>query len=100
VPEDIVIKVAGPKNPFAIPFAALIGIPLYIRAETAIPIATALIHKGMSTGAAMALIIGGAGMAVPEMTMLAAIFKRRLVGAVVGVVFLTAVIGGYIFNVI
>jgi uncharacterized membrane protein YraQ (UPF0718 family) len=100
VPEDIVIKVAGQKNPFAIPFAALIGIPLYIRAETAIPVATALIHKGMSTGAAMALIIGGAGMAIPEMSMLAAIFKKRLVGAVVGVVFLTAVVGGYIFNIL
>jgi len=100
VPESIVIKIAGPKNPFAIPVAALIGIPLYIRAETAIPIAVALINKGMSVGAAIALIIGGTGMAIPEMSMLAAIFKKRLVGAVVGIVFLTAVIGGYIFNVI
>ena len=100
VPESLVIKIAGPKNPFAIPVAALIGVPLYIRAETAIPIAVALINKGMSVGAAIALIIGGAGMAIPEMSMLAAIFKKRLVGAVVGIVFLTAVIGGYIFNVI
>ena len=57
-------------------------------------------QKGMSIGAVVALIIGGAGMAIPEMSMLASIFKRKLVAAIVTVIFLTAVIGGYIFNMI
>lgn len=100
LPQEFVLKFAGPNNPFAIPIAAIIGIPLYIRAETAIPIGVALIQKGMSTGAVIALIIGGAGMAIPEMSMLASIFKKKLVGAIIGVIFLTAVIGGYIFNTI
>jgi len=98
MPQDFVIKLAGPQNPFAIPVAALIGVPLYIRAETAIPIGLALMHKGMSVGAVIALIIGGAGMAIPEMSMLAGIFKSRLVGALVGVIFLTAVTAGLVFN--
>ena len=98
MPQDFVIKLAGPQNPFAIPVAALIGIPLYIRAETAIPIGLALMHKGMSVGAVIALIIGGAGMAIPEMSMLAGIFKTRLVGALIGVIFLTAVTAGLVFN--
>lgn len=34
MPQDFVMKVAGPDNPFAIPVAAVLGIPLYIRAET------------------------------------------------------------------
>ena len=70
------MKIAGPDNPFAIPVAAVLGIPLYIRAETAIPIGLALMGKGMSIGAVISLIIGGAGMAIPEMTMLASIFKK------------------------
>lgn len=98
MPSDFVIKVAGPNNPLAIPVAALIGIPLYIRAETVIPIGVALTQKGMSLGAVIALIIGGAGMSIPEMSMLAAIFKVRLVVAFVTVVFLTAVLAGFIFN--
>jgi uncharacterized membrane protein YraQ (UPF0718 family) len=98
LPQDIVVKVAGPDNPLAIPAAALLGIPLYIRAETAIPIGLALFQKGMSLGAVIALIVGGAGMAIPEMSMLASIFKKRLVSAVVVVIFSTAVIGGYVFN--
>ena len=98
MPQEFVISLAGPNNPFAIPLAALIGIPLYIRAETAIPIGMALAEKGMSMGAVIALIIGGAGMAIPEMSMLAGIFKKRLVAAIVGVIFATAVIGGFTFN--
>lgn len=100
VPQDIVIRLAGPGNPVAIPVAAIIGIPLYIRAETAIPIGVALMHKGMSIGAVIALIIGGAGMAIPEMSMLVSIFRKKLVAAIVAVIFLTAVIGGYVFNII
>jgi uncharacterized membrane protein YraQ (UPF0718 family) len=100
LPQDLVIRYAGPDNPFAIPVAAIIGIPLYIRVETAIPIGLSLMQKGMSVGAVIALIIGGAGMAIPEMSMLAGIFKKRLVGAIVLVIFFTAVIGGYVFNMI
>jgi len=100
LPQNFVLKYAGPDNPFAIPIAAIIGIPLYIRAETAIPIGVALLQKGMNIGAVIALIIGGAGMAIPEMSMLAGIFKKQLVAAIVSVIFLTAVIGGYIFNLI
>lgn len=100
LPEDFVLKIAGPGNPLAIPIAAIIGVPLYIRAETALPIGLALMQKGMSTGAVIALIIGGAGMAIPEMSMLAGIFKKKLVGAVVLVIFFTAAIGGFVFNLI
>ena len=100
MPQDFVMKIAGPDNPFAIPVAAVLGIPLYIRAETAIPIGLALMEKGMSIGAVIALIIGGAGMAIPEMTMLASIFKNRLVAMIVLVIFLTAVVSGYLFNIL
>lgn len=100
MPQDFVIRIAGPDNPFAIPIAAVLGIPLYIRAETAIPIGVALMDKGMSIGAVISLIIGGAGMAIPEMTMLASIFKKRLVAMIVLVIFLTAVISGYLFNIL
>lgn len=98
VPQDWVVSVAGKDNVFAVPIAALVGIPLYIRAESAIPIGLALAQKGMSIGAVIALIIGGAGMAIPEMSMLLGIFKGRIVAAIVALVFLTAVIGGTLFN--
>lgn len=98
LPQGFLVEVAGPGNPVAIPVAAVIGVPLYIRAETALPIGMALARKGMSLGAVMALVIGGAGMALPEMSLLAGIFHRRVVAAVVAAIFTTAVLGGLAFE--
>ncbi|HJJ51479.1 MAG TPA: permease [Methanocorpusculum sp.] len=100
LPSDWVLTVAGPNNLFAIPIAALIGIPLYIRAETILPIGAALIGKGMGLGSVAALLIGGAGMSIPEITMLTAIFKKQLVIVFVATIFITAVITGVIVQMI
>ena len=100
LPGDFVVRVAGQQNPLAIPVAAIIGVPFYVRAETVIPIAVALTQKGMSMGAVIALIVGGAGMSIPEMSMLAGIFKVRLLSFCIAVVFSTAVLSGFIFNMI
>jgi uncharacterized protein len=98
LPEDLLARVAGRDNPFAVLAVALIGMPLYIRVEAAIPIGLALMDKGASIGAVVALIISGAGIAIPELTMFASIFKRPIIIAFVLIVFVTAVISGLIFN--
>lgn len=98
VPTDLISQVAGPNNPFAIPVAAAIGVPIYIRAETMIPIGLALIEKGMSVGAVLALVIGGAGASIPELTLLSAIFEKRLLAAFVLTILSIAVAVGFLAN--
>jgi hypothetical protein len=98
IPDDLIIAVAGPQNPLAIPVAAVIGVPMYIRAETIIPISAVLLDKGMGIGAVMALIIGGAGASIPEVTLLASIFEKRLVAAFVITVIGVAILAGVIFQ--
>ena len=98
MPTDLLAKVAGRDNPFAVIVVALIGMPLYIRVEAAIPIGLALIGKGASIGAVIAFIISGAGIAIPELTMLASIFKKKIIIAFIVIVFVTAVVSGLIFN--
>lgn len=100
LPEDLLAKVAGPENPFAVVVVALIGMPLYVRVESAIPIGLALMDKGASIGAVIALIISGAGIAIPELTMLASIFKKKIIIAFIVIVFISAVLSGLIFNMI
>ena len=100
VPGDLIVSLAGPENPLAIPVAAVIGVPMYIRAETIIPISAVLLEKGMGIGAVMALIIGGAGASIPEVTLLAAIFERRLVAAFVVTILTVAVLAGIVFQVL
>ena len=98
VPEEFIVKVAGSDNLAAIPVAAVIGVPLYIRASTIIPISASLLGKGMGIGAVIALIIGGAGASIPEVALLTAIFKRKLVILFVVTVFTVATIAGFIAN--
>jgi uncharacterized membrane protein YraQ (UPF0718 family) len=100
LPQELLAKVAGPDNPFAVIVVSLIGMPLYIRVESAIPIALALIEKGASMGAIIALIISGAGIAIPELTMFASIFKKKIIIAFIIIVFLMAVVSGLVFNLI
>ncbi len=94
-PQDIVVKLAGPGNPFSIPVATAIGVPMYIRVETIIPISAALVRKGMGLGTVLALIIGGAGASIPELIILASMFKKKLVFAFALNVFLVAIVAGF-----
>jgi hypothetical protein len=98
LPEDLLARAAGADNPLAVLIVALIGLPLYIRVESAIPIGLAMMQKGASIGAVIALIISGAGIAIPELTMLASIFKKKIIVAFIVIVFISAVLSGLIFN--
>ena len=100
LPADFVMAVAGPDNLLAIPIAALIGIPLYIRAETILPIGAALLAKGMGVGSVVALLIGGAGLSIPEVMMLSAMFKKKLLWTFICLIFLAAVLTGILMQVL
>jgi uncharacterized membrane protein YraQ (UPF0718 family) len=100
VPAYFLERFAGANNLWAVPVAAIIGIPMYIRAETMIPIASVLIGKGVGYGTVIALIIGGAGASIPEVSLLSSIFKRKMVMAFVVCIFFVAVVTGYLFNIL
>jgi len=98
VPTDYFTQVASADNPAAVPAAALIGIPLYIRVTTLLPLVASFIAKGVSIGAVIALVIGSGGASLPEVILLKKLFKWPLLFAFLGVIFSMAVIGGYLFN--
>ncbi len=100
MPTELVARVANENNPFAIPIAAVIGIPLYIRAEAVIPISAALAAKGMGLGAVMALIIGSAGASLTEVILLKSIFKNTMIIAFLAVILSMAVSAGYLYSVL
>ena len=98
IPTDLLANFAGASNLWAVPLAAIVGIPMYIRTETMIPIASILIAKGVAPGVMIALILGGAGASIPEVSLLNSIFKKKMVIAFVLCIFAVAVIMGYVFN--
>ncbi len=98
VPTEFITKYASDDNPLAIPFAAVIGIPLYLRAITLIPLSEALVLKGMGIGAVMSFIIGSAGASLPEVILLKSMFKNQLILAFLGVVLSMAIFMGLLFT--
>jgi len=98
VPADFFAQVASSDNPAAVPAAALIGIPLYIRVTTLLPLVASFLAKGVSIGAVIALVIGSGGASLPEVILLKKLFKWPLLIAFLSVIFSMAVIGGYLFN--
>lgn len=98
VPADFFARVASEDNPAAIPVAALIGIPLYIRVTALLPLIGSFVAKGVSLGAIIALVIGSGGASLPEVILLKRLFYWPLLLAFLSVIFSMAVIGGFAFN--
>ncbi|QTM98413.1 permease [Sediminibacillus dalangtanensis] len=100
IPQDFIVKYAGGDKPWTIPIASVIGIPMYIRGEAILPIADALVSKGMGIGSVIALLIGGAGASIPEVVLLSKLFKKKLVVAFVVSILVVAISTGVIVQVI
>lgn len=94
VPDAWLLEHAGPENFWAIPLAAIVGVPLYVRGSTMIPIAMTLTAKGMGIGAVIALVVGGAGASLPEVIMLKRMFHWPILLAFVLSVFTIAISTG------
>lgn len=97
VPTEWISGIFGAENWWLIPIAALIGIPLYIRLSSMIPISQILIAKGMALGPVMAMLISSAGASLPEVILLKSIFKKELVATFALSVFVMSTLSGFIF---
>lgn len=100
VPTEWIASTFGSDKWWIIPIAAVIGIPLYIRLSSMIPISQVLIAKGMALGPVMALMISSAGASLPEVVLLKSIFKKELVLTFVASVITMSTVSGFIFYLI
>lgn len=98
VPADFIIKYAGRGNIFAVPIAVLIGIPMYSNAAGTIPIIQALLGKGIQIGTALALMMSITALSLPEMIILRNVLKPKLIAIFVGIVGISIIFVGYLFN--
>ncbi|AAW53273.1 permease [Staphylococcus epidermidis] len=100
VPETFITKYASGGGIISVFIASIIGIPMYIRPETMLPIAEALASKGMSLGTVVALIIGGAGASIPEVVLLSKLFKKKFVISFVIAILVVAISTGLMVNIV
>lgn len=99
-PADFLVKWAGKGNPFAVPIAVIIGVPLYSNAAGTIPIVQALMEKGMSIGTVLAFMMSVTALSFPEMVILRNVLKPKLIAIFVGILAVSITLVGYLFNAI
>jgi uncharacterized membrane protein YraQ (UPF0718 family) len=99
-PTAIVAGLLGKDVPWAIPLATAIGIPLYTTNLTALGVVNGLMAQGMSGGAALAFLIGGAVTTVPAMSAVWGIVKRRVFLAYLAFAIAGSLLAGYAYQIV
>ena len=95
VPEEWVAGLLGGHNPWAIPFAAFLGVPAYTSNLTALPMLDGLLAQGMSPSAALAFLIAGPTTTIPAMAAVWGLTSRRVFALYVSFSLVGAVVLGY-----
>ncbi len=98
VPDGALANIAGSDNPFAVIVAVIIGIPLYSNALGTIPIAEALINKGVGIGTALAFMMSVTALSLPELIILKKVIKPKLIAIFVATTGIGIILVGYVFN--
>lgn len=99
-PADFLVKYAGPNNFFGVPLAVLVGVPLYSNAAGIIPIVNVLMEKGMAMGTVLAFMMAVTALSLPEMIILRKVLKPKLIGIFIGIMSVSIIFVGYLFNAI
>jgi len=95
IPTAWISEWLGNGSTFALPLAALLGIPAYVNTEASLPLVAALVAGGMSTGAALSFLVTGAGTSIGAIAGLLVIARRRVVSLVVALLFAGALTMGW-----
>jgi len=100
VPASLVEQYLSAKTWWSVPFAVLLGAPLYANAVSVIPIMQALAEKGVPLGNLLAFMTALVVVSLPELLILKKVMKWQLIAAFLAVTLFGAVMMGYFFNAI
>lgn len=98
IPRSLIIAVLGRDKWYSVLLAALVGIPMYADIFGTLPIAEALVAKGVGLGTALAFMMGVTALSLPSIIMLKKVVKPKLLGVFIGVVTVGIIVIGYLFN--
>jgi hypothetical protein len=100
VPTEFITSIAGADNPFAVPVATLLGIPMYSNAAGVMPLIEVLTSKGMLSGTALSFMMAITALSLPEAMILKRVMSLKLIAIFFGTVTLGIMGVGYLFNAI
>lgn len=98
IPETVITAILGQDKWYSVLIATVVGIPMYADIFGTLPIAEALVAKGVGLGTALSFMMGVTALSLPSIIMLKQVVKSKLLITFVGLVTVGIIIIGYVFN--
>ncbi len=98
IPESVISAVLGQDKWYSVLLATFVGIPMYADIFGTLPIAEALVSKGVGLGTALSFMMAVTALSLPSLIMLKKVVKTKLLVIFTGVVTIGILIIGYSFN--
>ena len=98
IPQNWIESILGENNPFSVILATLVGVPMYADIFGTLPIAEALVMKGVGLGTVLAFMMAVTALSLPSIILLKKVVKTKLLVTFVSIVTVGIIIMGYLFN--
>ena len=99
IPDDYLSSSINRTTWYSVPLAVIVGIPLYSCSPGAVPIAYALIEKGVPLGTALAFMMSVIGISLPELIILKKVLKLPFILTFIGILTTGIMLVGYLMNI-
>lgn len=98
IPESFITALLGSDKWYSVPLATIVGVPMYADIFGTLPIAEALVSKGVGIGTALSFMMAVTALSLPSIVMLKKVVKNKLLIVFVMIVVIGIVIIGVLFN--
>lgn len=98
IPESWILTLLGQDKWYSVPLATLVGIPMYADIFGTLPIAEALVAKGVGIGTVLSFMMAVTALSVPSIVMLKNVIKPKLLGMFVLYVSMGIMLIGFLLN--
>jgi len=98
IPESVISAILGQDKWYSVVLATFVGIPMYADIFGTLPIAEALVTKGVGIGTALSFMMAVTALSLPSMILLKKVVKTKLLLIFAGIVTVGILIIGYGFN--
>ncbi|MBB1521101.1 permease [Aquipseudomonas guryensis] len=98
IPQEVVLALLGEDRWWSVPLATLVGVPMYADIFGTLPIAEALVAKGVGLGTALAFMMAVTALSLPSLIMLKKVVKGPLLALFFTIVVVGIMLIGVLFN--
>ena len=97
-PQEWAESLADKNNFLTVPMAVIFGVPLYSNAVGVIPMAEAMLMKGVAVGTTLAFMMSIAAISLPELLILRKVIKWQALALFTAILTLSIINVGWFFN--